>query len=430
MTIYHVVDIFTGVMESIMIFMLYETFLAKKANIHKGAYIAGVIVLSFIINTCNLFYNLNTLNVIIISVCFFAMSFLYAGKLSVKIIISVFGFLLMSISEVLVLFIMTLVYGATVPEIINNDVYGAVGMIVSKMLAFFFVKNIKLRSKKDSLHIDNSYWLLFLIMFISSTATIFLIFKISYDAKIDYMYNASVFCSIGLLLSTFFALHLYEHLAKQNAIIRTQQQYEQNLKMQLKHLDEILITQNQIKKFKHDFTNYTIGLQSFIDEGDIAGAKTYIKDLKDSFNPDGSVIETGNTALDAIISTKKAIAESKNIEFDTKIQIPKQMMIDPIDICVIFGNALDNSIEACERIEDGEKKISVTVMCQDKAVFCRIINTAPAKQEIEFKTSKQDKSNHGFGLENIKMALAKYNSEPTIIQSDTEFILKFVIFLK
>ena len=167
----------------------------------------------------------------------------------------------------------------------------------------------------------------------------------------------------------------------------------------------------------------------YIDNGDYIGAGNYIKKLNDIYAADKNILETGNPALDAIINTKKAIAESKNIEFNTKIQIPTQIPIDPIGICVIFGNALDNSIEACERIKDGKRKISLTIICQNKSVFCRIINTAPKQKQISFGTSKIDTQNHGFGLSNIKTALLKYNASPSIEQTNNEFILKFVIFI-
>ena len=61
------------------------------------------------------------------------------------------------------------------------------------------------------------------------------------------MYNLSVLCSFGLLFSTFFVLYLYEHLAEQSEIIHNQQKYEQHLKEQVKHLDEILVAQKQLK---------------------------------------------------------------------------------------------------------------------------------------------------------------------------------------
>ena len=119
------------------------------------------------------------------------------------------------------------------------------------------------------------------------------------------------------------------------------------------------------------------------------------------------MIETGNTALDAILSTKIAIAKSKGIYVTTKIQIPEDIAIEPIDMCIIFGNALDNAIEACERSKINKRRISVTIICRDEAVLCKVVNTASKSETIALGTSKRDKRNHGFGLGNIKTALAK-----------------------
>lgn len=99
-------------------------------------------------------------------------------------------------------------------------------------------------------------------------------------------------------------------------------------------------------------------------------------------------------------------------------------------MCIIFGNALDNAIEACDRVAATDKKISITIICKDEAVLCKVVNTAPKSENVLLDTSKADKQNHGFGLENIKTALAKYNANPTIERTDTEFTLKFVIFTK
>ena len=68
------------------------------------------------------------------------------------------------------------------------------------------------------------------------------------------------------------------------------------------------------------------------------------------------------------------------------------------------------------------------ILCKDEAVFCKIINPAPKPKNSLLHTSKADKKNHGFGLENIRTALSKYNAVPGIERTDTEFVLKFVIF--
>ena len=242
------------------------------------------------------------------------------------------------------------------------------------------------------------------------------------------MYNISIICSAGLILSTVFALYLYEHLAVQAEIIQNQKYYENRLREQVKHLDEIVVTQNQLKKFKHDFLNYEIGLRSYLKNRDCDDAINYLNSLSGMFKNFENTIETGNVALDALLSAKKAIAESKGIIFETQLQIPQKLDVEAVDMCVIFGNALDNAIEACEKVTDRSKQIDVIIICQDKRVFCKIVNTTAERKKYIFKTSKPDAHNHGFGLENIKTTLAKYNSEPTITQTNNEFVIKFIIF--
>jgi virS homolog len=428
MTIYNVADMLTGLVEAIMAFLLFGTFCTKRDNLPKWTYYIGIIILTILINLSNAVFNNDIFNAVGMSAAFFIISFLYKGNIPVKIIISVLSFLLIVITEIIVLFGITLIYDITVAEAVNIPSYRLLGIIVSKILVLLIANIIRFKYKDRSFIFKPTYWLLFFLIFATSIVAVFLIFRLSFGIDNEFMYNLSVLCSFGLLFSTFFALYLYEHLAKQAEMIRNQEQYEQHLKMQLKHLDEILITQKQIKKFKHDFNNYTIGLQAYIDDHDFQGANEYINKLKETFAPGEDIVETGNTALDAILSTKIAIAKSKGIVVDTKIQIPEKLSVDPIDICIIFGNSLDNAIEACERTHLADKKISITILCKDEAVFCKIINPAPKPKNSLLHTSKADKKNHGFGLENIRTALSKYNAVPGIERTDTEFVLKFVIF--
>ena len=418
----------TGLVEAIMAFLLFGTFCTKRDNLPKWTYYIGIIILTILINLSNAVFNNDIFNAVGMSAAFFIISFLYKGNIPVKIIISVLSFLLIVITEIIVLFGITLIYDITVAEAVNIPSYRLLGIIVSKILVLLIANIIRFKYKDRSFIFKPTYWLLFFLIFATSIVAVFLIFRLSFGIDNEFMYNLSVLCSFGLLFSTFFALYLYEHLAKQAEMIRNQEQYEQHLKMQLKHLDEILITQKQIKKFKHDFNNYTIGLQAYIDDHDFQGANEYINKLKETFAPGEDIVETGNTALDAILSTKIAIAKSKGIVVDTKIQIPEKLSVDPIDICIIFGNSLDNAIEACERTHLADKKISITILCKDEAVFCKIINPAPKPKNSLLHTSKADKKNHGFGLENIRTALSKYNAVPGIERTDTEFVLKFVIF--
>ena len=428
MTIYNIVDILTGFVEAFIVFMLYSIFCKKREGLSTRAYVLGVLTLTLMINISNTLFDFGIFNVVAMILLSFIMSFLYRGRVIIKAAISVLSFLIMVVIEIIVMFSITMIYKITVAEAVDIPSYRRLGTVIAKALTLLIVNIIRLHFKKKSLYMGVSYWILFFLMFLSSTITIFLIFKLSYDIGGTYMNDISIICSLGLMLSTFFALYLYEHLAMQAEIIQSQKQYEHHLKEQIKHLDEIVVTQNQIKKFKHDFLNYEIGLKAYLENNDCNGAKAYLVNLSDNFSCRENVIETGNPALDAILSAKKAIAESKEISFESQIQIPQKLYVEATDMCVIFGNAIDNAIEACEKIKEAPKKISVTLICQDKRVFCKIINTTAERSKSIFKTTKSDTQNHGFGLDNIKTALAKYNSEPTITQTNNEFTLKFIIF--
>ena len=124
------------------------------------------------------------------------------------------------------------------------------------------------------------------------------------------------------------------------------------------------------------------------------------------------------------------MAISKGIIFSEKIIIPEQLFVDPVDICIIFGNALDNAIEACEHVQSTDKRINLSIMYEKNMLVCKIVNTATKPASKFLETIKENKKNHGFGIENIKTSLGKYNGIYTFEQSNEEFVLSFVIFEK
>ncbi len=430
MMIYNIADMLTGVFESTMLFLMFGTFFIKRENMSNWIYVVGVAVLSILINISNNIFENGMLNAVGMSVSFFIVSFLYKGNIPTKAIISVLMFLLIVIVEILVLFGVTLIYGITVAEAVDIPSYRLLGIIISKMLTFLVVDIIRKKYKNSSFLFKPSYWILFVLIFSTSIMAVFLIFKLSYDIADIHMSNLSILCSLGLLFSTFFALYLYEHLSSQAETISNQKQYEQFLKAQLKHLDEILVVQKQLKKFRHDFDNFAIGLEAYIENNDFISAKTYLEGMKQNIHSGKNIVETGNVALDAMLSTKRSIAEGKGISVTSRIQIPENLSIDSMDICIIFGNALDNAIEACEKCKGADKEIDITIAYHKKSLFCKIENTAIPPKSIVYSTTKADKKNHGFGLENIKSTLEKYGAEPDIEYKNGRFILKFVLFIK
>lgn len=98
-----------------------------------------------------------------------------------------------------------------------------------------------------------------------------------------------------------------------------------------------------------------------------------------------------------------------------------------MDICRLFGNALDNAIEHVEKIPETEKRL-VTLKLQNrgKMVILRVDNYCIDDQlnlMVIPETSKKDKENHGYGLKNIDFIAKKYGGSMTLELEDNWFIL-------
>ena len=429
--IYTVAEYLTAFFEAVMFYMLLDTFCGKRKNVPSYVYYFCIIVLAGLIIISNHIFPYTMFNISSIILCTFFMSLIFDGIVPLKAIISVLGFAIAASFEVLILFVITFIYSVSAAIVVENPSLRLLGIILSKMLAFAIVNIICMVAKRKKIHLGKTYWSLFLLVFLNSILEVFLLYKLAYESSITYMNYMLMICSFGLFLGTFFSFYMCEHMAKQNEIINKQKQYELQLSSQAKHLDDILVNQEALRKFRHDIINHFTAIAGYFKDNDCEEGLKYITDISRIVTSDRQSIKTGNIAFDAIINTKKALADSKGIVFDVNVQIPAKLPIDAADICIVFGNAVDNAIEACEKLPKEERKISLTVAYEDSDILCKLTNSVADSETLSnLKTHKKDKINHGLGIENIKASLAKYNHVFQIDNNGKEFVLEFVIFGK
>ena len=102
----------------------------------------------------------------------------------------------------------------------------------------------------------------------------------------------------------------------------------------------------EIRRLKHDLRNH---LQTALAMP--AGEKdAYLKELFTTLSDARMLKYCGDHTVNIILSAKAALMEEKGIRFEAKVDIPGQLSMDKTDICAIFGNALDNAIEAVDSI--------------------------------------------------------------------------------
>lgn len=166
---------------------------------------------------------------------------------------------------------------------------------------------------------------------------------------------------------------------------------------------------------KHDMNNHLVVIKSLAEEEEKEELIAYIDRIMKRISTMKSFLKTGNSIVDAIINEKISVAKENNIVVDAQISIVQLREIEPVDLCVIIANSIDNSIAACEKISDPKKrKIQVIGRCDRGYFSYYVIN--PVVQPVTImnnliQTDKIDKTVHGYGLENIKKSVEKYRGK-------------------
>ena len=141
--------------------------------------------------------------------------------------------------------------------------------------------------------------------------------------------------------------------------------------------------------------------------------------------------KTGNKVLDTVLTTKSLYCTKHGITFTCVADGTLLDFMDVMDICSIFGNALDNAIECELKIPDKEKRlIHVTVSKQKMFLILRFENYCEETlqyQEGALVTTKKEKEFHGYGLKSIQYTANKYEGAVSMNVEDNWFELKVLI---
>ena len=97
------------------------------------------------------------------------------------------------------------------------------------------------------------------------------------------------------------------------------------------------------ERLRHDMKNHIIALSALARNKEWEKIDKYLKSMED-IALDAGVDMTGNKAVDALLYQKKRQAQEEGIRWECDVQIPRECCINEFDLCVLFGNLLDNAL--------------------------------------------------------------------------------------
>lgn len=155
-----------------------------------------------------------------------------------------------------------------------------------------------------------------------------------------------------------------------------------------------------------------------------------IKDMEETISIYDTSVKTGNKALDTILSEKKLFCKLNDIKFTCMADGSKLDFIKDVSIYSLFGNMLDNAIEAVMGL-DAEKRI-IGLVVRSENDFLSVSCYNYFDKELKFEngmpvTSKNDRDYHGFGLKSIRTIAEGYGGNVSALAEDNIFTLNILL---
>ena len=194
-----------------------------------------------------------------------------------------------------------------------------------------------------------------------------------------------------------------------------------NNKMQYYQMSRDGITSLQIKC--HDLKHQIAAIRSQADKADF---DRYLNRLEDSIIEYGTVVECGNETINIVLTEKNILCSTRGVKFSYIIDGTLFDFMSEMEIYSLFGNALDNALEGCSKVEDPERRvISLKASTRGGMVVLHVENFFDEELTIVdgMPVTTKDGAGHGYGLRSIQQVAEKYGGVASVQAEDHIFKL-------
>ena len=231
-------------------------------------------------------------------------------------------------------------------------------------------------------------------------------------------FSAVLIVPIFMVLIIYLLLNCISKQYFENISLLMEKQVEQ----QVEHYKKINKLTDDLREFRHDYKNHMICLQSLLNNKQYDEALSYVKSITNQEILDSNKFFSGNQIADAILTDKNELAQKNNCKIIFDGSVSDEISVS--NLCTILSNALDNSIEACSKIDSDETQIiDVKCVASELIQIIRISNPNLDNNAVT-ETSKADRKNHGFGLSNIRRTVERMDGQMIISSQYPTFVLE------
>lgn len=405
----NVIELSASLFDSILLVYFINKF--NRYPLTKYAVTVPAVLLIFGVTIINdkFFSGFNILTTTVFLLLYIGYALIVSNKNYVRAVVSacVFEIVLMILSSVLYIIISIMV------DEFDNLMYGSdttvryIYLLAHKVALFAVLQSLLYILKLDnSLDIKNG-----LLTFAFSCITIFglstaiYIYAVMSDPKIQWQILTVALAFIVLNVLLYVLISQISKLQKSKYELKL---LEEKLEFEkARHNDAHAIWSN-IRKIQHDIKQHLTVIGSQLENGETDDCKRYIGNLLPNVERMGNLIKSDNKILDYLINSK--LSNLPNTEIIISGSIGSLADIKEFDLACLFGNILDNAIEAIQDVE--EKRIELLFLRQNsnRIIICKnTVRSSVLKTNKALKTTKKEKDTHGYGTKITEKIVLDYH---------------------
>lgn len=299
------------------------------------------------------------------------------------------------------------------------------GVIIAKIMQFYITRLI-LRNKYKN-PISNYRWVAIIAIPVISVISLCALMKAALiNNDISPYILTGMICIILANIMTYYFFTVMNKEYENTIKAKLLEQQNDALKKSIADKDAFV---KEMKAVRHDIKNQLLTIMQYADEGKNNDIKEYVNVLTNNYLPNIlNYINTNNAAFDAVINSKIAVCNQKNIFMEVNIKQDTNISIPPVEIAVLFGNLLDNAIDAAK--DTNEKRITLDIQKNASYLIIFVSNSIKSsvlKDNKNLETSKPDKELHGIGIKSIKNIVEKHNGMIQFYEEEDEFCCHIMI---
>ena len=332
------------------------------------------------------------------------------GSILRKIIAAVVARELTTFVNTAVLFGCSLLLQESVASFIQQQDIARIATVLLTKILYFFVGKILNGLLFERKNLVNWQWIVIGCSLVFSTVAGKTLITLSRDFPGIQMQEQKLMllCVSCIWLMCLIMYFVVQQMSKDN---QTKLEYElmkEKEKYSKESMEIIKRSNEELREFKHDLKNYLLPLQEAMETMPQSEMAKVWEKINQKIEDVQTLIQTGNSYVDSMINTKITLARSEKVDVKCTI-LSKMEGIDDLEFCSVFGNLMDNAIEAERKVT--EKK-EIIIFVEEKMGYLRLeiqnkIEKSVLNENSSLNTTKKDTSSHGIGHKSIIRTMQK-----------------------